>query len=80
MSPNFFNAKKTWPDREVGALLALEDADKHSRVLPIWHKLDKEEVAKHNPLLLRLIAWKSADHTPEKLAVMFRDFMKTRRK
>jgi RNA-directed DNA polymerase len=80
MSPNFFNAKKTWPDREVGALLALEDADKHSRVLPIWHQLDKAEVAKHNPLLLRLIAWKSADHMPEKLAVMFRDFMKTRRK
>lgn len=80
MSPNFFNAKKKWPDREVGALLALEDADGHARVLPIWHQVDKNEVAKHNPLLLRLLAWKSADHTPEKLAVMFRDFMKSRRK
>jgi serine/threonine protein kinase len=77
MSPNFFNAKKTWPDREVSALLALDDADGHSRVLPIWHQVDKTEVAKHNPLLLRLIAWKSADHTPEKLAVMFREFMNT---
>ncbi len=80
LSPNFFNVKKTWPNHEIAALFAQEDADMRPRVLPIWHNVDQHAVAAKNPLLAGKAAWKSADHAPEKLASMFRDFMKTRRK
>lgn len=79
MSPNFFKLKKTWPDREVGALTAQEDAGGGSRILPIWHDVDHAYVASKNPILARLLAWKSPDETPEALAVKLRDFLKTRR-
>lgn len=79
LSPNFFNVKKTWPDREVGALFAQEDANKRPRVLPIWHDVDQPTVAAKNPILAGKVAWKSKDFTPAELAAKFRDFMKTRR-
>jgi RNA-directed DNA polymerase len=80
LSPNFFNVKKTWPDREVGAMFALEDADKRHRVLPIWHKVEQPTVAAKNPILAGKVAWKTSEFTPAQLAVKFRDFMKARRK
>jgi RNA-directed DNA polymerase len=79
LSPHFFDVKRTWPDREVGAMFALEDADKRPRMLPIWHNIDKPGVAAKNPLLAAIVAWKSADHSPKELAEKFRDFLKTRR-
>ena len=80
LSPNFFNVKKTWPDREVSAMFALEDADKRPRVLPIWHNVDQPDVAAKNPILAGKVAWRTSEYTPTELAVKFRDFMKTRRK
>ena len=79
LSPYFFNVKKTWPEREVGALFALEDADKRPRVLPVWHEVDQPVVAAKNPTLAAKKAWKTSEFSPQQLAVMFRDFMKTRR-
>lgn len=80
LSPDFFNVKKTWPDREVGAMFALEDADKRPRILPIWHNVEQPAVAAKNPILAGRVAWKTSDFTPAQLAVKFRDLMKTRRK
>jgi len=79
LSPNFFHVKKTWPDREVGALFAQEDATNRPRVLPIWHNVDQPLVAAKNPILAGKLAWKSTEFTPAELAVKFRDFLKTRR-
>ncbi|GAA5140005.1 hypothetical protein GCM10023213_21770 [Prosthecobacter algae] len=79
LSPSFFSVKKTWPDREVNALFAMEDADGNSRVLPLWYKVDKEQVSKTNPLLAGQLAWKAADFSVDVLAEKFRDFMKNRR-
>jgi RNA-directed DNA polymerase len=79
LSPSFFNVKKTWPDREVGALYALEDADKRPRVLPLWHNVDQPDVAAKSPLLASRVAWKTSVFNPQQLAVKFRDLMKTLR-
>lgn len=79
LSPNFFKLKKKWPDREVRALTAQEDANGESRILPVWHNIDQVAVAAKNPILAGLIAWKSAVDTPEQMAAKFRDFLKTRR-
>lgn len=78
MSPNFFRLKKTWPDREVRAFNAQEDATGRSRILPIWHNIDQTGVVSKNPILGGLLAWKTIDHTPEQLAVKFREFLKTK--
>jgi retron-type reverse transcriptase len=79
LSPNFFNVKKTWPNHEVGALFAQEDADNRPRVLPIWHDVDQKAVAAKNPILAGKAAWLSRNFTPAELAIKFRDFMKSRR-
>ena len=79
LSPNFFNVKKAWPDREVSALFAQEDADSRPRVLPIWHNVDQPTVAAKTPILAGKVAWKSKDCTLAELAAKFRDFMKARR-
>jgi len=79
LSPNFFNVKKTWPDREVGAMFAMEDADKRTRVLPIWHNIDQQAVAEKNPILASKFAWKSSDYLTTELAKKFKDFVKLKR-
>jgi hypothetical protein len=37
--------------REVYAILALEDAEGYKRLLPVWHQIDANEVARQSPLL-----------------------------
>jgi hypothetical protein len=49
LSPSFF--AKRWPMREVYAILALEDAEGYKRLLPVWHQIDANEVARQSPLL-----------------------------
>jgi hypothetical protein len=48
-SPSFFG--KSWPPNELSALFALEDGGRR-RILPIWHRISKEEVAAQSPLLV----------------------------
>lgn len=49
LSPSFF--AKSWPMREARAILALEDADGHKRLIPVWHQVDANYVARQCPLL-----------------------------
>lgn len=78
LSPGFFDAGKKWPKLEASGLLGLENADRKKRILPIWHKLDETVIAKHSPLLVNRVAWKSSQFTPEQLAAKFRaEFVKT---
>src|SRR5687768_15661208 len=53
LSPNFF-AKK-WPKRELDALFTREDAE-GKVVLPVWHNISAEEVARAAPLLASRLA------------------------
>jgi len=80
LSPSFFDVKKTWPVREVSAILALEDSDKRPRALPIWHNVDQPTVAYYSPLLAGKYAIRSTDFTPEQLAIKLREFIKSRGK
>lgn len=48
LSHNFF--RKEWPQKELDALLARE-RNGIKVILPIWHQITHEEVAKHSPLL-----------------------------
>jgi hypothetical protein len=49
LSPSFFD--KHWPRKELDALFAREALDRQKRILPVWHKVDAADVARHSPLL-----------------------------
>lgn len=56
LSPNFF-AKK-WPQRELNALFALEERTK-KKLLPVWHNIQFEDIARHSPLLAERVGIKT---------------------
>lgn len=49
LSPAFF--AKEWPQRELAGLAARELATKAKVILPVWHNVDHEYIAKRSPLL-----------------------------
>lgn len=53
LSEHFF--KKEWPARELDGLVAQEVAGR-TRILPIWHKVSKDEVTRYSPTLADKIA------------------------
>ena len=57
VSHNFF--AKDWPQRELDGLFAL-DTEKESRILPIWHKVSKDEVIRYSPTLADIRALNTA--------------------
>ena len=67
LSEHFF--KKEWPQRELDGLVALETASPNQkRVLPIWHKVSKDEVAKYSPTLADTIALNTSVYSSEEIA------------
>jgi len=68
LSEHFF--RKEWPARELDGLVALEVSGK-SRVLPIWHKVSKDEVVRYSPTLADKVALnttlKSVDEIADEL-------------
>lgn len=67
-SPNFFNKTKTWTKREYSALVAVEDTDKSKRILPIWHKITKEELTKRSPIIANRVALLSEKDSAAEMA------------
>ena len=53
LSESFF--KKEWPQRELDGLVALE-VQGLSRILPIWHKVSVDEVARYSPTIADRVA------------------------
>ncbi|TPI60967.1 toll/interleukin-1 receptor domain-containing protein [Mesorhizobium sp. B3-1-3] len=53
LSSAFFS--KEWPARELDGLTALEVGGQ-TRILPIWHKVSKDEVAAYSPVLADKVA------------------------
>lgn len=57
LSEHFF--RKEWTNRELDGLVALEVGGQ-TRILPIWHKVSKDEVAKYSPTLADKVALNTA--------------------
>lgn len=49
LSPNFF--RKGWARRELNGLVSREIAEERRLILPIWHNINAEGVAKYSPIL-----------------------------
>ena len=53
LSKHFFS--KEWPQRELDGLWSLE-VEGAARILPVWHEISKDEVARFSPMLADKIA------------------------
>ena len=58
LSPSFF--RKRWPNRELNGLVAREMAGDRGMILPVWHRVDRDEVVAFSPPLADLRAAVSA--------------------
>ena len=73
LSDSFF--QKEWPNREFDGLVALETSGE-MRILPIWHKVSKDEVARYSAPLADKVALntslKSATEIADELMTLLR--------
>lgn len=60
ISPSF--VKKNWPEYELNGMVAREMSG-HKVILPIWHKISKDEVLKFSPTLADKLALNTSIHT-----------------
>lgn len=75
-SPNYFI--KNYTEHEFDGLLALEFNDGKKRLLPIWHRITKDEVLQYSPTLLSKLALKTSDMEVSEIAIsLIRHFSKT---
>jgi hypothetical protein len=65
LSEAFF--RKEWPQRELDGLVQMEVAGK-TKILPIWHKVTKDEVAAFSPMLADKRALNTTDHSVAEIA------------
>ena len=63
LSPAFFS--KQWPKEELDGLVAIETARKAKVVLPVWHDLSFEDVARYSPTLAGKLGIKSDEGIEE---------------
>ena len=59
ISPNFLN--KEWPQRELDGLVALEVESGKTKILPIWHQVDRDLLLQRSPVLADRLAGKSSE-------------------
>lgn len=59
LSPSFF--RKRWPNHELNGLFARETAENRDLILPVWHRVGREEVVAFSPPLANLLASVSAE-------------------
>jgi hypothetical protein len=57
LSQRFF--EKDWPQRELDGLVAKETAFGEKAILPIWHHVERADVARRSPMLADRLAGKS---------------------
>jgi hypothetical protein len=58
LSPAFFS--KHWPQTELDGL-AQREVDGEKVILPVWHEIDHDGVARHSPTLADRVAARSSD-------------------
>jgi hypothetical protein len=59
LSPSFF--KKSWPRWELDGLTGREISGRRIVVLPVWHKVDRQDVERYSPTLASKLAARTAD-------------------
>jgi hypothetical protein len=73
LSPSFF--EKNWPQYELDGLVAKEQQHGQKVILPLWHKLSKDEVMRFSPTLADRIALSTSQYTTIELAKKLHEAM-----
>lgn len=73
LSEHFF--KKVWTNRELDGLTTLE-VNGSVRILPIWHKVSKNEVARYSPTLADKVALNTGIMTVEEIVLDLMELLK----
>jgi len=73
LSPNFF--AKNWPQYELDGLVAKENEGRKV-ILPLWHRVSKNDVLKYSPTLADRVALNTAMFTVEELADKLAEVLK----
>lgn len=66
LSPDFF--RKEWPQAELDGLAAKERSSGEKVILPIWHRLTRNEVLGYSPMLAEVLALNTAVMTIDEMA------------
>jgi hypothetical protein len=66
LSPDFF--RKEWPQTELDGLAAKERHAGQKVILPIWHRVTKDEVLAYSPTLAEVVALNSGVMTVSEMA------------
>jgi cold shock CspA family protein len=62
LSPDFF--KKRWPQHELDGLADREMSSRSKVVLPVWHRVNHDDVARYSPTLAGKLAAVTSDGIP----------------
>jgi hypothetical protein len=73
LSPSFF--EKNWPQYELDGLVAKEVQHGQKVILPLWHKLSKDEVMRFSPTLADRVALSTSQFTTLELAKKLHEAM-----
>lgn len=71
ISPSF--VKKNWTEYELNGMVARE-MNGHKVILPIWHKISKDEVLKFSPTLADKMALNTSIHSTEEIINALKEF------
>lgn len=71
VSPDFF--RKQWTQAELDALFSKKMDSGENLILPVWHRVSKDEVLAHSPLLAGILALNSSLHTVDEMADQLAD-------
>lgn len=72
ISPKFI--EKNWPEYELNGMIAKE-INGHKVVLPVWHKISKNEVINYSPTLADKLALNTATHTIEEIVSSLKELL-----
>jgi hypothetical protein len=67
LSPNYIAENKYWTKAELDGLFQLESVNGKT-LLPIWHKLTKQQVMNYSPIVASKLAMTTATMTAEEIA------------
>jgi hypothetical protein len=65
LSTSFF--QKGWPQYELDGLVTKQVGGQQV-ILPVWHEVDRQEVASYSPSLADTVALRTSDYSVEEIA------------
>lgn len=75
VSPDFF--RKQWTQAELDALFSKKMDSGENLILPVWHRVSKDEVLEHSPLLAGILALNSSLNTVDEMAEQLEEVVRS---